>query len=777
MTRSRPSTAFVLVNTGFLWVALAVAAVQLWPIYQSAAFVLLVAVTVVAASGIAVLGAVLRWPTAIVVAAGLALFLLLGVPLAVPGQAIGGVFPSIEGLRQLLAATALGWKQLLTITLPVGDYQALLVPAFVLVLVATIAGLSAALRSRAGDLAVLAPVALFVAGIVLGPDFANWPRVSVLVLLAALLIWLVWRRWYRRREAIARLTAATTDVGEAPAVASAHRTFDVRTFVSGVVILALAAAASVAVTAALPPTGPRVVARTSIEQPFDPRDYASPLAGFRSYVEPDRADETIFTIAGLPQGALLRIATLDSYNGVVYSVGSPEVDSASGSFTRVPFRFDQTIAGTRALLDVAVGDYTGPWVPTIGQLESVTFSGPRASALTDAFYYNDVSGTAVDVAKLERGDAYHLEAVVPTAPTANQLSDVTAGSAEVPTPGPLPQQLSAVLDGYTAVAATPGAKLAAMIAGLKANGHISHGLADEPPSRSGHSTDRIATLLSDQRMIGDAEQFSVTAALMAHQLGFPARVVFGFAPTVTGSGTTTVTGSSVSAWIEVDTAQYGWVSIDPNPAPGAIPDETPEKPQVVSRPPSIVQPPADEAPSTGQQAPPESSQDEPAAVAPWIAIALFIARVLGWVLLALGILISPFLTVIAVKARRRRRRRHDGSPLDRVRGGWSEFHDAVVDHGFDPPGSATRVEFAHAVGSARSLVLAAVVDRAVFAPGDTDDDEADRVWTSVDDLRFALDAGLSRRRRIAASISLRSFGGSRLAGWIARRSEPAGRVE
>ncbi len=134
-----------------------------------------------------------------------------------------------------------------------------------------------------------------------------------------------------------------------------------------------------------------------------------------------------------------------------------------------------------------------------------------------------------------------------------------------------------------------------------------------------------------------------------------------------------------------------------------------------------------------------------------------------------GALAAPFLAVIATKARRRHRRRYAFSPLDRVRGGWSEFQDAVVDHGFEPPGSATRVELAQAIGSARSLVLAAVVDRAVFAPGETDGDEADRVWNSVDDLRFALDAGLSRRKRIAASVSLRSFRGLRFMRWLSRR--------
>ena len=113
---------------------------------------------------------------------------------------------------------------------------------------------------------------------------------------------------------------------------------------------------------------------------------------------------------------------------------------------------------------------------------------------------------------------------------------------------------------YHDTVSMPYSKLKARVADiLKAEGYISHGVGDdEPASRSGHSADRITELLTDQRMIGDAEQYAVTAALMARQLGFPARVVFGFAPEGAG-GVARVTGDSVTAWIEVDTAENGWV--------------------------------------------------------------------------------------------------------------------------------------------------------------------------------------------------------------------------
>jgi hypothetical protein len=54
-------------------------------------------------------------------------------------------------------------------------------------------------------------------------------------------------------------------------------------------------------------------------------------------------------------------------------------------------------------------------------------------------------------------------------------------------------------------------------------------------------------------------------------------------------------------------------------------------------------------------------------------------------------------------------------------------------------------------------VLAAVTDRAVFAPDASDEREADRVWDAVGELRALLDDGLTRRRRLLALVSLRSF--------------------
>lgn len=746
-----------------LWLCTAIAAAAFWPVYQSQAFITMVVVTTLAASVIVIVCAVLRLPGYIVVLATIVAYFALGVPLAVPSRAVSGVLPTLEGLRDLTLGTALGWKQLLTITLPVGSFQALLVPAYLLVTVTVTASLSIALRTRFAALAVLGPIVLFVAAILFGATTAVNPLSTALGLTTVVLLWLSWARWYDRRAAFRRgRSARGSETSATPSQASADRTGPAgfRVLGSAFLIIAIAAGGAAGATAALPPTGAREVLRSTVVQPFDPRAYASPLSGFRRYLEPGRAGETMLTVRGLPEDARVRIATLDTYDGVVYTVGSDAVSSASGSFTLVPYEFDQSaVAGERLSVDVRIGAYSGVWLPTVGKLEAIDFSGADASALRGSFYYNDNSGSAAVIDRISEGDEYTLDAVLPVQPAAGALTTLTPGTAEVPELGVLPDEVAVAIGRWVGDAQTAGDRLVAAIDGLRQTGYISHGIgADEPPSRSGHAANRITELLTDARMIGDEEQYAVTAAIMARELGFPARVVVGFLPSeAPAAGVTTLTGADISAWIEVDTAQWGWVTIDPNPAVRDIPDEVPEVPTQVARPQSPVQPPVEDQDVAEDQQPPDTRRDDTQPADPFLAVLLAVAQIAGWVLLAAAVIVSPLLAIIAAKVRRRRRRRRAGTPLDRISGGWREFEDAAVDHGITPPPAPTRSEFAGVVGGTTPVLLAAATDRAVFSPTGPDTAEADRVWSAVDEVRRSLDAGLTRRQRIAARISLASL--------------------
>ena len=760
--RTRLSLGYTAMTILMLWLTTLVAATALWPIYQSMQLVVVVGASILVGSGVAFSGALYRWSTLTVTLVTSGVYLLIGVPLAIPDKALYGVVPTLDGEIELLRATALSWKQLLTITLPVGSYQSLLVPAFILVLATTVVGLSVGLRATWGELGVLAPIVLFITAILFGASTATWPLELSLGLLATVLGWLVWRRWYRRRASIRLLAAQALDSEGRPLETAGDKNFaGFRTAMGAGLIVLLAAGSAVAATMYLPPTVQRHVLRSAVVQPFDPRAYASPLSGFRHYEQTAAANTPMLTVTGLPIGDRIRIATLDTYDGIVYSVGSSLVSSESGYFTRVPSSFDQSgTTGTPVSIQVTVRDYSGVWLPTVGKFESVSFSGADASALRDSFYYNDTSGTAAVVDKLASGDSYALDAILPRQPATDQLARLRPGSAPVPRTAELPDQLSSTLDGWTRSESTPGARLAAMIAAMKQTGYISHGVDPElPPSRSGHAADRITQLLTDQRMIGDQEQYAVTAALMARQLGFPARVVFGFVPEVNTQGPTQVLGKDVSAWIEVDTAQYGWVTVDPTPPVRDIPAELPKDPTTIARPQSPVQPPVEDPTRPNTQLPPASSQDSSSKDNPLLLVLIAVLEVVGWVVLGAAIVLAPFLAVVVAKVRRRMLRRRAPTAIQRISGGWQEFEDAVLDHGWEPPSSPTRTEVASTVGGVQALVLAAVADRAVFSPDQPRDGEADRVWRAVGDLRESLNDGRTRWQRIRAAISLRSLGG------------------
>ncbi|QNO38543.1 transglutaminase domain-containing protein [Protaetiibacter sp. SSC-01] len=737
-----------------LWLMLAIASATLWPVYRSASFVVLAVSAVLIGTLIAALGALFRWKAWIVLLITVGAFTAVGVPLAVPSKTVSGVLPTVDGLVDLYAGVALGWKQLLTITLPVGDYQALLVPALVLLLSSTVVAMSIGLRSRYGEYAVIPPVIVFIAGIVFGPATATIPIPLGIGLLVSGIGWISWRRWRRRREA--------TRGREREIAAGLRIGVETRALIGGILVFAIAAFGSVATASVLTPEADRHVLRTVVEQPFEPRDHTSPLAGFRRYLRDDRVDEVMMRVTGLPAEARIRIAALDSYDGVVYAVGSASVDSASGVFVRVPSRVDQSASGgERVRLDVAIDGYAGVWVPTVGLLEDIAFRGDDRSRLEDGFAFNTTSGTAVDLEGVGTGDRYLLDAVVRRPVPLERLATAVPGSADVPRGPEAPEELATALEVYLEGVDGAGAQLVAAIENLRAEGYISHGLSpDEPASRAGHSLDRIAELFDGSRMIGDAEQYAVAAALIATRLGFPARVVVGFAPEVApDGGETIVRGGDITAWIEVSTAHDGWVAIDPVPPERPIPEEEPEEPTPISRPESIVPPPVDRPEPREEQVDSDTTADEPAVPDSTLEVLLQAARIIGIGALVILVALSPFLLVIGAKARRRQLRRKAPTPLDRIRGGWDEFADIVVDRGLAAPPSATRAEFAAAVGTLPSRVLAAVVDRAVFAPEPPSDADAERVWSAVGELRHSLDATRTRRERVRALVSVRSLGG------------------
>lgn len=754
---------------------LAAAMIPWWPIYESPAFFIAAGAAILVGAAIAVVATRRNWPAWAVVVAVAAAYLLIGVPVAVPDKAVLGILPSPAGLVDLMAGAALSWKQLVTIAVPVGSYQALLVPPFLLGLVCATSAVIIALRTRYPAAAVLPPALLLVTGIALGVVHATFALEAGLSFFVATVVWLV-------RVGIAKRRAIIRGRRVEGAIADARRVFGA----SALIAVALVGATAASLTVPVPN---RDVIRADLQPPFEPRDHDSPLAGFRAAFQPAVENDKMLEVFGLPPGAGIRVAALDTYDGIVYSVGGSDGTALSGQFARVPYQLDQSgvQGGEREHIQVAVYDYDEVWVPGIGQLERIAFDRTRAGELTDTYFYNDVTGTGATQDGLEPGDLYAATSIVPVEP--GDLSELSPGLSVLPAAPDLPKALVGLLERWAPASGGQGERLAGVIEGFR-KGYVSHGLEGETFSRSGHSLDRLVQLATERPMLGDGEQYAVAAALMARSIGFPARVVVGYmkqpeAPAAdevstdvastdtlptnapapddaseTPPGVTRFLSKDRQAWIEVQIEDGSWVAVDPNPVPGPVPEKLPDQPNIVSRPQSALPPPAARTPVDDYDADPDAGPDNGSDDGDdWLAAVLGMLEIAGFVVLGIALLISPFLAIIVAKLRRRRLRRLAPTSVERIEGGWQEFADVAADFGYPISPTATRAEQAATVGGLGPLVLASVVDRAVYAPGGPCDEDDRRVWDTVDELAQRFGETRSLRDRIRAAVSLSSLGG------------------
>nr|BFF09099.1 hypothetical protein GCM10025699_04020 [Microbacterium flavescens] len=534
----------------------------------------------------------------------------------------------------------------------------------------------------------------------------------------------------------------------------------------------------------------RDVLRSAVGPEIDLSAAVSPLAEYRALFTEERAQDVLFTVtsdSSLPER--VRLATLDAYDGEVFrSGGEGSVDA--GRFVRVPSSLDAG-DGTPIEATIEIEALDGIWMPTVGRLSGVEFEGGRAAALADRFYYNAAASAGVQTAGggLAPGDRYVASGVEPETPVLSEIEAPGGAGSGIAAPDSLRAWVEAHLSG------SGGAALAELVGLLRERGYLSHGLDDGgdegpawadaladyrfQPSASGHSLARVDAMFGrlleredDPRAkasgnyvaaVGDDEQFAVAVALIARELGFPSRVVLGARLGETQPGLTSCDegvcqAQDLSAWTEVQSADGDWVSVDVTPQW----DESPSLDVTEQRDPEIV---TEVRPDTVEEVlPPDPLQEDSATSDPAVeetgldlAWLWPILRTTGVALLILGLALGPFLVVIGAKAARRRGRRRALSPATRIAGGWEEYVDAAIDAGREAPRTHTRRELALGFGSGAGLRLADTADRAVFSSGDATETDAAEYWRWVDDERRLLATERGFWRRLAVTVSLRSF--------------------
>jgi hypothetical protein len=215
--------------------------------------------------------------------------------------------------------------------------------------------------------------------------------------------------------------------------------------------------------------------------------------------------------------------------------------------------------------------------------------------------------------------------------------------------------------------------------------NFTYSLDRVPP---GNGTDELVNFLSTEEggRTGYCEQFAAAMAVMARQLGIPARVAVGFlVPDEVEDGVFEYSAHDLHAWPEVFIAGAGWVRFEPTPADRADgvpsytrqsvdgPDTDPTSP--TGRPQDDTANPGgpdDETPDrTPEQAedPLAATQDEGGVSSAWVV------RAVGSVA---ALLLLVALAALPGAWRRRRRVRRLAGDLESV---WAELRDTAVDLG------------------------------------------------------------------------------------------------
>jgi len=771
------------------------ATVWAWPIYDSPQAAWVAIAGFVTAALIALASAAWRWRWFVTAFVAVLAYLVLAVLVAMP-SVWSDSRRALSALPDAAVGVVTGWKRLATVELPAGTYQAVLVPLLVTVFAGSLVALLFALRGgAAGGFAAAPLVAMAAFGPAFGePDAGANAQLGALTVPAArhvalavavvglILTWLVARSRLERASALraARSRASTVrQAGVSIAVA-------LRRQVSAAALAVVAIAAGVAVSGASDHFGPRTALRETVEPVVMLAAQPSPLSAYRAYFEDKSFDAPVLRIEGATAEARLRIATLDTYDGITFHVSEA---SSNSRFAREP-------GVQEADLTITIEDgFSGVWVPVVTtEGGAPRFSGARAQELEDAYYASGglngavvVTDDAANGVGLLPGDSYQISA--PTFPDSTDSFARSTGGEPLVTATQYPS-LAAWVDSQEL--GRTGADLLELVQRLRARGYVSHASVDSPQadawqrvlsgyefeaSRPGHGAARIDTLFSnlvDQQLragagasdanlvaaVGDDEQFAPAAALLAQYLGFDSRVVIGIRLGTTDEGSPVTacvdvcTGANLTAWVEVRTPAGEWLAIDASPQYANPPirirqgEEPPKNPTVPQQQQAdVMDPPAAQSDTAVEN----STTDEEAPSSPRQVSRTTIVVVAS---AGMGVLaIVPFLILPLAKVGRRRWRRTAAVPEVSMVGAWAELLDTYADLGIDVPRRLTRGETADILERPDAVLVATIVDRAVFAEHPPTREACDATWQMVDAERRAVLSEQPWSRRLRALLT------------------------
>ncbi|MFI7583332.1 transglutaminaseTgpA domain-containing protein [Kocuria sp. M1N1S27] len=499
------------------------------------------------------------------------------------------------------------------------------------------------------------------------------------------------------------------------------------------------------------------------------------------------------TSTGEPE--LLRVLTLADFSGAEWFPDSTGLDPELDALGPTPF--SPVADGPERSTAVELRDWSEPWLPLpwapvdVAGLED----GGWAWSPRDLTVHGDrvpPEGTAYDVRSIAPEPTSAELRAAPAAPDDPELAPFRE------LPGGTPAALREAARERAGDAPTAFDQALALQEWLRSE-EFRYDV--DAPLEQGYDAGGMASLEEFLAVrTGYAGHFAPAMAVMARELGIPARVAVGYLPSAgpaagdpfgdaagpADPGAFPVLPRDAHAWPELWFEGSGWVRFEPTPGTGDLPGyaaeqaqdgeggspegegaaEPTDEPTDAPTPATTAGPSETDAPSAEPtavptpevSAAPVPEETGPAAWLPWLAGALAAA------LLAL-------LAALPRLLRSRRRRRRTGvlgdpraQAADRALAGWAEVEDLAVDHGLGRAAAETPRAFVERLGAAVPAAaeplgrLGRDAERALYAPGTT-------AWSpeaapeDVTALRAGLEArggpGARRARWLPRSVTTR----------------------
>jgi len=563
--------------------------------------------------------------------------------------------------------------------------------------------------------------------------------------------------------------------------------------IGAVVALALTAVTATIVQSSAfsgPPTTPQREPSIKQGQPLTPLSFVNDI---RQQVLDGAPPHDVFRVRlSGPASGYFSIASVDAYDGDGWSFS--RTFRPSGGV--IPSDTDPALREGAAMVSqtysVTGADMTAtPWMPYIARPVRVT------GATIDV---DPASGMIVPATPLSVGLTYSVRSAIPSSTfddlTPNDIAASSAPPSDRDVPGDLRGELNTVVSSFQNETGVPSSQpipyLQAVAHDLEARYALSGGKATgssssahaspssapsgsrspapssaapssssaSPGARTGGTSfaDVLTSILGATRA-ATPEQYATLVALIARQVGVPARVVSGFRLLSTNGsaqlpgGSYTVTDADAWTWVEAPIRGHGWVVLDAAPntysgqrAPASVPAGPSQSSTPSSAPNALVT-----SNNSGNAVAPPSRVPGSTAATTILVFVLF-----GLAALAVGIVAILLLRKII----RARRRRAVSDPRRRLLGAWHESLDVLVESGLPEVEAMTAAEitaataahFGEAPGQ-QTAYLGEAANSAIFNPTTwVSSAEADAAWTQHWMLRREVRHTLSLRDRFLSGV-------------------------